>query len=607
MKNNILKKGLFFFFLFLLFFSSLFLLFGPGKQERLFEEVTTNIFKNEMTANTLNMHYTLAFPENYGIYQYQPQLPVYTSSSQNTSAACIENYLSSLKKISSGFLRKESSYTFQLLESYLENQLLLNSFPYYEEPLSPSSGMQSQYPILMAEYQFRTKRDVADYLLLLSQTPAYFEGLLEYEKEKAEAGLFMTDASLEDIYKQCSEIMSPLELKEGKHFLQITFSERIASLKEQGILSDDEVHTYRTLHQRVLQEKVLPAYQSLASGLLSLKGKGVNSDGLYYFPDGRSYYTCLLRQSTGSYKSIEEIKKLLQLQLEQEYHAIHTLASQNPNVVENIEAALDPILFPYEDADTMLADLMQQINTQFPPLPQDKTSQLHVAIKDVSSCLENYSSPAFYLTPPLDDTNNHAIYINQKYAPTGLELYTTLAHEGFPGHLYQAVYSQLSLNEAESNPVRQILWYGGYLEGWALYVEFISYDYAAQLMNSHGHSDSAIAFEIEKHNRSLQLCLYSLLDIAIHHDGATYPQIEEVLNSFGLTDEAVCQAIYQYLVTEPANYLKYYLGYLEILELKQEAKVLWEDTFSDYRFHEFYLSVGPSDFPRLHKALKNYE
>ena len=54
--------------------------------------------------------------------------------------------------------------------------------------------------------------------------------------------------------------------------------------------------------------------------------------------------------------------------------------------------------------------------------------------------MEAHLSPAFYMIPALDDTEENVIYVNQAQMGNKLTLYTTLAHEGYPGHLYQTVY-----------------------------------------------------------------------------------------------------------------------------------------------------------------------
>ena len=229
---------------------------------------------------------------------------------------------------------------------------------------------------------------------------------------------------------------------------------------------------------------------------------------------------------------------------------------------------------------------------------------MSVSVKPVSESLESYSAPAFYLTAPLDDTTQNVIYINQQKTPKGLELYTTLAHEGYPGHLYQTVYSNRRTLAEGERPAKELLWYGGYLEGWALYVEFLSYDYASALLQESNLGQDALLVQLEKHNRSLQLCLYSLLDIMIHYEDASYSRVAKVLEGFGIKDGSSAKAIYTYIAQEPCNYLKYYLGYLEILSLQNDARTLWGDTYTDYRFHSFYLDNGPADFLSLREQLE---
>ena len=52
----------------LLAFSAMTLfLFSFRQDEKRFLNITSRLFVDEMTANTLNMHYSLAFPAEYGI------------------------------------------------------------------------------------------------------------------------------------------------------------------------------------------------------------------------------------------------------------------------------------------------------------------------------------------------------------------------------------------------------------------------------------------------------------------------------------------------------------------------------------------------------------
>lgn len=592
-------------------------LFTYKRDEKLYSNISARLFREEMLASTLNMHYTLAHPSDFGIYDYDAVLPCYSREDELYSQAATENVLASLDRLNVSRLSDTDAYSYRLLTRSLTNSLRMSDYRYYNEPLSPSSGMQSQLPILLAEYTFRSRQDVTDYLSLLDQTDEYFASLLLYEQEKAEAGLLMPASSLEKVKKQCDTIVTREELQQGTHFLQSTFEERLQALCNSGDLTQEEAVKYQIQNNRLLETVVQPAYEELADGLYVLEDSSIPLSGLASKPLGREYYQYLLRSETGSYRSMTEVRELLSEAFHREYESIRSLAAEHPDLAGYLSS--DGISdFPCQNADDMLRNLQIKMQSDFPMLPtveqqargdgatsQNSSAYPSVSVKAVSPSLEQYCAPAFYLTAPLDDTDNNVIYINEKNSPTGLELYTTLAHEGYPGHLYQTVYSNRVFVNNGDNKVREILWYGGYLEGWALYVEFQSYDYAAALMEEHNRSTDSLSIQLEKHNRGLQLCLYSLLDIMIHYDNASCSQVADVLENLGITNASSAAAIYTYITEEPCNYLKYYLGYLEILELKEEAQDLWGDQYSDFAFHKFYLDCGPSDFSSLQERLES--
>lgn len=551
------------------------------------------------------MHYTIACPENYGIDTYTPALPSYSAEGRDNSLKELEQSIAVLQRINPEHLKPEDSYAYRLLLSYLQTQQKGSALYYYASPLSPSSGMQSQLPILLAEYTFRTKRDITDYLSLLDQTDTYFEGITNYLKEQSELGLFMPDYSVDKVISQCDTIMDSSLLESETHFLNTTFEERLNHLLEKGIITEEEKASYMVQNSRLLTTVMLPAYRKMGDELLLLKGSGNNQEGLSHYPKGKEYYLYLLRSNTGSGRDIEDIKTMLYEDFSHNMTSLSSLLRNNPSLLTQNNASRHP--FIYRKPSDMLNHLQQIMTSDYPALIQTADNTTPVCtIKSVSKNLEEYCSPAFYLTPPLDDIHENVIYINQKNNPTGVELYTTLAHEGYPGHLYQTVYSQLYFQNIKANPIRSLLSYGGYVEGWAMYVELESYDYAKTLMKNTTPDTDAL-YESYKLERQVQLCLYSLLDIAIHYEGAGYTQVHQILSTVGITNPETTRAIFEYIAEEPTNYLKYYLGYLEILELKREAQSLWGNAYSDYQFHQFYLENGPADFTNLSQQLNNYQ
>ena len=565
---------------------------------RSFHDFTEDLFRSELSDNTLSLHYTVANPEKFGLKNIEAQLPVYTSGNQEKQQQLLEEYLSFLQKTDSKRLNKNDKYTYDLLLSYFENEYSAKDYFYYDEPLGASSGMQTQLPILLAEYTFRSKQDVEDYLKLLEQTDKYFEGLLAYEQEKSDAGLFMSDTALKKVIAQCDSIMDSSLLENNSHFLETTFSERLLALKEQGILNDEEIKAYESENHRLLTTVMSPAYTALGDGLMLLSGTGKNTGGLAGFANGKEYYVYLIKRDVGSYRDMNEIKTMVCEDFDKNLQTLIAATTENPELLSHASDGRFEEILPFSNAENMLEYLQKRMVKDFPSLSEPVT----YSIKNISDSLAEYSSPAFYLTPPLDDRDDNVIYLNPTNNYGKLELFTTLAHEGYPGHLFQCVYYN-SNSAAKKNPVRSLLGYTGYAEGYALYVELISYDYASELALSAGEEDAAQYYQILKADRQVQLGLYSLLDIAIHYDGADYSKVKNFLSSMGIKDENSCQAVYEYIVEEPANYLKYYLGYLEILSLKEKASAKWGKDYTDYEFHKFFLDAGPSDFRTLGNLL----
>ena len=586
----------------LLLFITLFILglYFLGSDRARFHRFTRNLFISELSSSTLTLHYTFAYPENYGLSSSE-SLPLYSENeSPKAEQDALRRTLSELSRISPKSLNTEEAYAYDLLQRYLTRRLKGTEYAYYSEPFSPNSGIQSGLPILLADYTFRRREDVEDYLDILEQTEEYFSGLLQYETAKSKAGLFMADYSAQKVIEQCDTIMNKKDLTEGTHFLHTTFAERIDKLVEESVLTRNEADQYLAENDRLLTTVLQPAYEQVADTFTLLSGTGINSGGLAHLPDGRGYYEYLLSSATGSDRSIAEIKELLYSDFTETYNNLLFLLAEYPQ-------AANPLLtsgytLPFSSPKEMLSSLQSEMSANFPAFPtKDNTFRTSVILKQVSPSMADYCAPAYYLTPPVDDMENNIIYINGKNDTDDLTLYTTLAHEGYPGHLYQTVYSQLYISENDLPNIRYLLHYSGYVEGWAYYVEDMSYQSAAKLVEQ---NPSAVAyFEICRLNRNLHLCLYSLLDIAIHYDGAGLNDVQKILETVGAGSPEAVNTVYEYIVEEPAGYPKYYVGFLEFQLLQQRARILWGDDFTPYRFHEFVLQAGPSDFTGLNDRL----
>lgn len=555
----------------ILFFSSSVLYYGTNLW---FLKSTDRLFTSQVQENTLNMHYTLANPEAFGISSYNVSLGSASPQVLVSSYNALEDTRASLQKFPRFLLSSSNRLTWDILDCYLDNEIEGKDYLYYPEPLGPTLGTQAQLPVLLAEYTFSDKQDVEDYLRLLAQMDTYYQTLLDYEKAKSDAGLFMSDALVTSIISQCNTFLAS-----GGSLFLTTFQERMENLP------DVEIHQkqlWEQENQRLVEEHVLPAYRLLIDGLNDLKGTGVNAAGLYYFPQGQKYYEYLVGQTTGCDYTIPQLQKLLQEDMRSNMLAMTSLIQKNPSLL-NFDLSAAGLT---RDPSEILVELQSKMLELFPAPPQ-----VSFTVKNVDSSLEDYLSPAFYLTPPLDNLTSNVIYVNQIDSYDPLSLYTTLAHEGYPGHLYQTTYS----GAAGMNPVRSLLNFGGYIEGWATYVEMYAYSFA--------DTDSDLA-ELYRLNRALSLGLSCSLDIAIHYYGYTLEQVREYLKSWGYTDPSFAASYYNLIVEAPANYLKYYIGCLNFQILRDK----WTEkngADSLIAFHQKVLETGPAPFSVLEKYVLN--
>lgn len=534
-----------------------------------------------MSGNTLSLHYTLAYPEKYGIKDEPVSLGRVNPEAFKNAYTTLENTLAVLSDFDYNKLSEKNQLTFDILKLSIQTRLSLKDNYMLLEPLSPNLGIQAQLPVLLAEYTFRTLGDIRNYLSLLASIPDYFEEILTFEQEKSRQGLFMNDRSVERISEQCSRFADS-----SSDYLTDMFTEKMSNFLESKKITRTQYDRFLKLHKKIMDEKVFPAYHNLQKGLTALKGTGKNENGLVHLPGGLSYYQYLIHSDTGDYRSLPEIEKRLYKQFFTDYKKMQTLLGENEDIkkeTESLSAASVPA------PSKILAYLNSAITEKFPPLLKTTYS-----VKYVPKALEEFSSPAFYLTPPIDTLSPNIIYINQSSKTSALERFTTLAHEGFPGHLYQTLYFS-----HENVPlIRHALNFSGYIEGWATFVEAKSYDYAAKYLNLNPKLTQTMWL-----NRSVTLCLYSILDMGIHYRGWNIETVSKLLSSFGLTDENIQKEIFQYIIENPANYLKYYLGYINLIDLEEKVRTENPNAFSEKGFHRKLLEIGPAQFPIIQKYM----
>ena len=587
--------------------------FLPGCQKQTaeetnlaFEKFTNELFCQETASNTVNLHYTLRNPEEFGIREAPVTFGTFETD-ENRKLASVENIRRAMEEFDPEQLSVTNRLTFDVLDYYMDRLKENAEFTLYEEPLGLVSGIHTQLPVLLSEYQFYDREDVDIYLELMKMTPEYFQSLIAFEQAKSDAGLFMSDAAAMQVVEQCKVFMNMGE----SNYLITTFVDRIGQVRG---LSEKEKSIYIQRNALMLTSYVLPAYSKLSAALQSLMGTGVNDQGLCYFPEGKEYYEQVVKVSTGSERSVSEMKDLTKRQIVEDLEAMErvlgitqddrmkhvvgkgsdtqeegNVSQEAAALIGNPEEAHEAAAMDTANPISILNGLKKEIAKTFPTAP-DTT----VSVKYVPEALQGNLSPAFYMIPAIDSYEENVIYVNQAHMGNPLTLFTTLAHEGFPGHLYQNVYYA----GTDPDPVRSMFNTGGYVEGWATYAEMCSF-YLAPITKEQA--------TILQKNSSIILGLYTLADIGIHYDGWSRVDTLAFFSNYGIQDVNTVNRIYDLVLGSPGNYAKYYIGYVEFLELKKDYAAEKGTDFSQKKFHKDVLMTGPAPFELVERYMGKCE
>ena len=544
-----------------------------------FDALMDETFRDSLTASLLTLHYSVSDPAQYGITDYPCTFGEFSVSNMQENLMDLQALDSQLSTFHRSLLTDEQILTLDILNEHVDTELSLEGIELYQTPLSSFTGIQIDLPVVLSEYHFYTKKDIDEYLELLSNTDEFFDQILTFEQERSSAGLFCSDAAVDHILESCQ----PYMIDADYHLLHTSFLTRLEEFPD---LTEEEKNAYIQQNSAILSEQFIPAYKQLADGLSKLKGTGQYEGGLCQYPDGKKYFEYLVRSNTGtSYTNMSDLQNAIEKKNVADIAAMAAIIRNRPELLDQVET----FAFSPEDPQEILESLKQEISNDFPEIPDHSYE-----IKNVASELKDTLSPALYMVPPMDRYNENIIYLNMaEHNGVTQHLYTTLAHEGYPGHLYQNVYFY-STNPC---PIRCLMSFNGYSEGWGLYSEFLSYTFQNGV-----DPDGA---RLLMYNASASIGLNALLDLNINYFGWDENQTREYLSDYyDVENSNIVSEIYQTLIENPGYYLTYYVGYMEFCEMREQAEKELGDKFDAKEFHKLMLDIGPAPFSVIRSRLE---
>lgn len=574
---------------------------NPGDYDpSTFDDFADNVFKMLVGNDELTLNYYFENPENFGLSHNEPSLP--TPNVTSGYSVLLINYI--LGKVN-GYkyedLNDDQKMTYNLIMNIIDNVNSKTSEMSYlsNNYLGSYLGYQAQLPLLLSEYKFRTKLDVDNYLKYLDLVPETFQKYLDFEVEKADHGYGMSDFVIDKVVHQCEEFIKAAGT--GNHFMITTVNKKI---DECDFLTDEEKEAYKNANIEKVNGPLISGYKLVQDELPKLKGRSTNDMGLAYYydskgnPIGKTYYELDFQETVGYKISLVDAEKYVDDLLkyyEQELVKYRNLYLTN----EEFKANCDSYQLMDKTPEEQLAYYQTVIGKYFPNL----NYQPEIVVKFIDKAMEEHFSPAAYMTSAIDNLEKEYIYLNGSSVLTdGVYkynyLYTTLAHEGLPGHLYQNVY----FKSTDANPLRKVLKSSGYSEGWATYAEIFSYEFLRG-----EYMDEFIDYLIFQDEYTGTM--YCRLDMGINYDGWTLEEAGAFIKKYvpQVTDEAI-KATYEQLIEVPNNMQTYFFTYFKIKDLRTYVMNLTSSTrenFDYITFHKYILDCGPAPLRFVEEYVKS--
>ena len=449
-------------------------------------------------------------------------------------------------------------------------------------------GYQCDLPLELSEYKFREEQDIIDFISCVNSTLEAFESYYQYTADQIEYGTATPNYVIDNIIDQCVDFV---EMGEDNFLIGI-FNEKIDNITFE--LKEHTLEEYKTMAKDAIVGNMTAAYQYLIDNLPKLKDKATNEGGLaQYGEEGVAYYEIMMEYVLGLDDfDCEEAIKFFE-------HKLYSIESDIMDVIYNAQKMSSKEYNTFVAAATgngphfsnytfeEIITYFKEISTQLVPELSDMPE---ISIKYVPESLMNSFSPAAYFISPLDETKYESIYLNPLHTNDYNYIFTTLAHEGYPGHLYQNVYSK----HLDINDVRKVIKCNGYLEGWATYVEQEAYFFATN------YTSQALKYALQylQLNEAYNLCINAICDLVIHYRGLNLEDFVSYLSSIISGDLSIdnVKNLYFQLAEIPSNFSMYAISYTIIDELNNVAEEKLGSLFDIVAFNKVILDCGAAPF-----------
>lgn len=556
---------------------------ADSAEEQRFTEFADNLITELPALSVLDELYFFSNPEAAGIQ--------IDTEDDTTYLEDWDEYYTSLHQIKDelgGFdmskLSRKSAITLQQLKDAVDISLLDEDNMLIASNVLGLSSSFIELPNLIAEAPVRREQDIVDLLEMISYLPESYEEYAEIEKERQEAGVGMNPTEIEMVLEELDRIIVKRNNPVEKALLE--------TIEEADFLTPERKAELTEQTKQYISDYYIPAYEYVRDELSQIKGRS-GAPGLAGAEGGADYYKILLKQM-----GIDLDPEAAQAYVLDEFYYYQDVSAMilmaNPDYIDAFltEDAEEIDFTGGMSSQEIVEYLEDAIKEDFKDV-----GEISYTVEKVPPELEMPDVAAFYLTKPLDAGNSEpaSIYINNESTDGD---FITLAHEGFPGHMYQDAYQRMN---GRPYALELLSGYKAFSEGWGTYAQVIAANYAPE------NKDFAYLMAIDEFMNGL---VYAYMDIGINYLGWDRAEAaEEMELAFGIdkeSSEEYVDYMMEHLPTDPGTFVAYFLGAAKMLELRRIAEEDLGDKFNSKDFNSAILDIAPAPLSVIEAAVYNY-
>jgi uncharacterized protein (DUF885 family) len=527
-----------------------------------------------------------------GDNRYNDQLRDYSVRAYNDSLARGRGFLSRLAEVDTAGMSTQGQLSKDLLVRQLVENQQASRFKPWEMPVTQFDGLQVSLPQLVPQLRFNSVKDYDDYIARLKKVPLAFQQITD------DMSIGMDDHREPPAYlmeKVLAQVNTLANQKpdEGPFALPVQKFPTSVSPTQQARIKQELL--------AVIVGQVTPAYVRFGKFLKAQYIPGGRSDpGIWSLPDGEAYYRFLVKQSTTTDLTPEQIHQIGLDQVKQDEEQLlavaHKLGFADIKVLQNA-AANNPKLFP-TSKDQLLDAYRGYLDRMRPKLPQlfGRLPKAPLVVMPVPAYTEKDQAAAYYEQGAPDGSRPGAVYINTyKFETRSLaDVESRAYHEGLPGHHLQISIAQELTDVPE---FRKYLSYTAYTEGWGLYAEQLGKDvgFYQDPYSDYGRLEGDMW-------RAVRL----VVDTGVHSQHWTRQQMVDYFHEHSAVEESGVQAEVDRYIAWPAQALGYKVGQLKFLALRAKAQQALGDRFSLSTFHDQVLDSGALPLETLEQRVDNW-